>query len=368
MIELSQHIERLLLENDCVIIPDFGGFVAFNNRAQIEENSFLPPTRTIGFNPQLKMNDGLLIQSYMASHDTDFVDASRIIDQEVKEMVELLQKNGKVELPHIGELHYSIHQTYEFTPYNNKFITPAFYGLHAFELKELSELMPIEEKTIQPIIPHTNKKTYDIRINRAFVRTAVASVAAVIMFFLFSSPIENTYVVKGSYANLLPVDIFETIESKSILTNQISTNNKVAKSKASTTSQNTKPIATKEIKVATKPAETKTIVAATPITPATIKETTKPVVEKEVAKPAKVETKITSGKYHLIVSSSIGMKNAETLVSKLKAEGYTGARVINGGERIRVSIMSLPTRDEANNHLAKIRTQDSFKDAWLLVQ
>ena len=29
MIELARHIEILLLENDCVIIPDFGGFIPF---------------------------------------------------------------------------------------------------------------------------------------------------------------------------------------------------------------------------------------------------------------------------------------------------------------------------------------------------
>ena len=28
MIELAQHIEVLLLENDCVIVPGLGGFVA----------------------------------------------------------------------------------------------------------------------------------------------------------------------------------------------------------------------------------------------------------------------------------------------------------------------------------------------------
>ena len=32
MIELARHIEILLLENDCVIIPDFGGFIAHINR------------------------------------------------------------------------------------------------------------------------------------------------------------------------------------------------------------------------------------------------------------------------------------------------------------------------------------------------
>ena len=55
MKELSQHIETLLLENDCVIIPGFGGFVAHYASAQWveEECIYLPPTRNIGFNPQL---------------------------------------------------------------------------------------------------------------------------------------------------------------------------------------------------------------------------------------------------------------------------------------------------------------------------
>ena len=59
MIELAQHIETLLLENDCVIVPNFVGFVAHYAHATYvnEENLFLPPTRIIGFNSQLKLND-----------------------------------------------------------------------------------------------------------------------------------------------------------------------------------------------------------------------------------------------------------------------------------------------------------------------
>ena len=55
MIELAQHIEALLLENDCVIVPGLGGFVAHYTPAMrvAEENTFLPPTRIIGFNPGL---------------------------------------------------------------------------------------------------------------------------------------------------------------------------------------------------------------------------------------------------------------------------------------------------------------------------
>ena len=45
MIELAQHIEVLLLENDCVIVPGLGGFVAHYTPAMrvAEENVFLPP-------------------------------------------------------------------------------------------------------------------------------------------------------------------------------------------------------------------------------------------------------------------------------------------------------------------------------------
>ena len=60
MIELSKHIEVLLLENDCVIVPGLGGFIAHKRQAaySIQKGEFMPPLRTIGFNPQLIMNDG----------------------------------------------------------------------------------------------------------------------------------------------------------------------------------------------------------------------------------------------------------------------------------------------------------------------
>ena len=64
MNELSRHIEVLLFENDCVIIPNFGGFVTHYtpSKRDVKENLFIPPTRVIGFNDQLKLNDGLLVQ------------------------------------------------------------------------------------------------------------------------------------------------------------------------------------------------------------------------------------------------------------------------------------------------------------------
>ena len=90
MIELAKHIEVLLLENDCVIVPGLGGFIA-HYRSSIynkEMREFYPPVRTIGFNPKLVMNDGLLVQSYMQTYNTDFPDASRKIENVVNALKE----------------------------------------------------------------------------------------------------------------------------------------------------------------------------------------------------------------------------------------------------------------------------------------
>ena len=53
-------------KHDCAkIVPGLGGFVTQYVSAQRvgSENLFLPPHRTVGFNQQLTLNDGLLVQS-----------------------------------------------------------------------------------------------------------------------------------------------------------------------------------------------------------------------------------------------------------------------------------------------------------------
>ena len=55
MKKLAKHIEVLLLENNCVIVPGLGGFIAHYQPAHFDEtrNEWVPPMRTFGFNPQL---------------------------------------------------------------------------------------------------------------------------------------------------------------------------------------------------------------------------------------------------------------------------------------------------------------------------
>lgn len=347
MIELAQHIEVLLLENDCVIVPGFGGFVAYYTPAmRVEENTFLPPTRTIGFNPQLKLNDGLLVQSYMAVYDTNFSDATKIVEEEVAELIAVLHKEGKAELENVGELRYTIHDAYEFIPYDNRITTPYLYGLDSFEMKELAVLHKPEEKALIPAAHREGKKSYEIRINRAVLRNAVAMIAMIALFFAFSTPIENTFVEKENYARLLPIDLFEKIEKQSVVMTPVEVKQETTNvAKTTKTSQETTSSKRK-----------------------TGKGTTKPLVVKEVKVVKPAVDKQMEDNYHIIVAGGISLKDAEIMAERLKTKGFLGAKALNSDGKVRVSIMSYATREEAMKQLLKLRENEAYKTAWMLAK
>ena len=331
MIELAQHIEVLLLENDCVIVPGFGGFVAYYTPAmRVEGNTFLPPTRTIGFNPQLKLNDGLLVQSYMAVYDTNFSDATKIVEEEVAELIAVLHKEGKVDLANVGELRYTIHGAYEFIPYENRITTPYLYGLDSFEMKELAVLHKPEEKVLIPVAAQERTKPYEIRINRAVLRNAVAMIAAIALFFAFSTPIDLFEKIENRSVVMTPVEVKQETK-KSVTTAKIS--HGATSSEKETGKRATKPLVVKEVKVV------------------------KPVAEKQM-----------EDNYHIIVAGGITLKDAEIMAEQLKAKGFPKAKVLNSDGKVRVSIMSYATREEAMKQLLKIRENEAYKTAWMLAK
>lgn len=382
MIELAQHIEVLLLENDCVIVPGLGGFVAHYTPAMrvAEENIFLPPTRIIGFNPQLKMNDGLLVQSYMAVYDTDFSDATRIVEKEVAYIFTALHEEGKVDLPNIGELRYSIHGTYDFAPYDHKITTPYLYGLDSFEMQELAELKrPYTGKVIPypaPAVAEDKKRKFEIKFNRSYLSDAVAMIAAVALFFFLSTPIENTEVVEGNYAQLLPNELFEMIEKESLAINPIVVSRKADNPKASAqkgTGRKTKktvvPVAVREVKVGQANAQAAPVVSQPKQQTAEVSSSASATTKSEVQKTtagATAPSFVAAKKYHVIIASVGTEKDAEAMAKQLIEKGYTHAKAIVGDGRMRVSIESCGTETEAYRALSRIRQNETYKNAWVL--
>lgn len=215
VIELNRHIEILLLSNDCVIVPGLGGFMAHHVAARYDETDglFLPPLRTLGFNPQLKLNDSLLAQSYVEAYDISYPEALCRIEDEVNELKQRLDNEGQYELNDIGTLSVNEDGNYVFEPCEAGILTPSLYGLSSFEMKPLeagsvvkevgllvketatadkelaSNILPMpvdgeeraETEFSDAVVDEENEADM-IRIKVAWVRNAVAVAAAVAAF------------------------------------------------------------------------------------------------------------------------------------------------------------------------------------------
>lgn len=380
MKELARHIEVLLLENDCVIVPGLGGFITHNKAAEFKDsaNVFCPPVRTIGFNPQLIINDGLLAQSYMQAYDTDFPDASRKIESVVSQIKDSLYKNGQAELENIGTLYYTMAGVYGFEPYQNAFFSPSLYGLGSFSISPLSELKPVKETTVEPRImietvssceEDRKEKAKQRHIIKRMAEHAVGIAAAVILFFVLSVPVENTYLDNSSYASLGAETMLDAIRSKSMATTSLET--KDIKQNNATNRRNNvntlRPVAVKSVKVEkAEPKASKEV----KVLPA--------VAKKEVikAESVKAETKSTKevqkskssqnkGMF-IIVASLPTMQDAEKELAKFKKQGYEEATILTSDNRYRIALYSYTDKSKAYEKINELRKDEQFKTAWLL--
>ena len=141
MTELERHIINLLLDNDCVIVPGFGGFMVHRMPASYDKNNeiFLPPTRTIGFNPLLTMNDSLLAMAYANCYDLSYPEALRHIENDVDRLKQEIEKEGRHEINSLGVITLNKEGGYDFEPNSNGFVMPDLYGFDTFEMETLKD-------------------------------------------------------------------------------------------------------------------------------------------------------------------------------------------------------------------------------------
>lgn len=380
MKELARHIEVLLLENDCVIVPGLGGFIAHNKAAEFKDsaNVFCPPVRTIGFNPQLIINDGLLAQSYMQAYDTDFPDASRKIESVVSQIKDSLYKNGQAELENIGTLYYTMAGVYGFEPYQNAFFSPSLYGLGSFSISPLSELKPVKETTVEPRImietvssceEDRKEKAKQRHIIKRMAEHAVGIAAAVILFFVLSVPVENTYLDNSSYASLGAETMLDAIRSKSMATTSLET--KDIKQNNATNRRNNvntlRPVAVKSVKV--EKAEPKASKEVKVLSAVAKKEVIKAESVKAETKSTKEVQKSKSSQnkgMFIIVASLPTMQDAEKELAKFKKQGYEEATILTSDNRYRIALYSYTDKSKAYEKINELRKDEQFKTAWLL--
>jgi len=359
VIELNRHIEILLLSSDCVIVPDLGGFMTHHVDARYddEDNMFVPPLRTLGFNPQLTMNDSLLAQSYIEAYDINYPEAIRRIEAEVTELKQQLYNDGFYEMTGIGVLSLNEDRHIVFEPCEAGLLTPSLYGLGAFEM------LPLDEKTNSQIVqvatqvPLTNNdSTQSIRtttkdgekaiiVKMSWLRNA-AIAAAIIIFLLFTPTIINNIGTETQQPSMSEVDLLplpnKTVEPKKLDTSAVNIKHDSIETPA--VEENVSSADTTKIESANTNALKAEAIAKT---------TSEPIAEKETG-------------YCLVLASQVAQQGAENLVSQMKQHGYEDTRVnINRNVR-RVVYGHYPSQDAAYQALNKLRNSSSdFDEAWV---
>lgn len=394
VIELEKHIEVLLLDNDCVIVPGLGGFMAHHVDARFDKDSnmFLPPLRTLGFNPKLDMNDSLLAQSYVEAYDISYPEALKKIDSEVAELKRTLEIEGRYELDNIGVIVINDEGNYEFEPCEAGVLTPELYGLAEVEIQSLRNEAVADDvasfvalptagvtcmssslgsecgvkgvnagafSTVGAMEEKANSDDRVISVKVSVLRNIVAVACAVVAFFMLATPISNDAygdgkkmgnIGNGLLYNLIPKDGgVQNVQLSGSEDANLKNGYSVVKSQNARWSTERKDAQL----------ESKSETSGVSVKPVTTN-----------ARDLKKNNDLQDGRdkniYCIVLACRITKSNAEAFVERLHAEGYSKAHIEGeAGNSLKVVYGSYSSEENALSELKSFRNKDVFKDAWI---
>ena len=329
MEKLVKNITKLIAQHNCVIMPGIGAFLAHRVPAyySAKEKIFMPPHRELGFNPQVTVDDALLLSEYMGEGLLSYEDANKSLSNDIDSLRSRLSDKGTVCFGDLGTFTMDIEGTISFTPNANSIDDPHNYGFEPLAIAPLKEL-----------------KKKDIVIKRNSISKYVSAVAAAIIIIFVLAPFSNNLYnndVQVSVAGFTPVE-------------------KVAKTTVATISETACEIAPVEETVTahiyTEPAEVEAEI--------TLSDEVVAVAVEEIQEADDIVVESTT-QYSIIVASTPNPKNAQLAIKELSRKMQADYKVVEGDRRFRIAIESYNSEEEANDALERI--QATFSDAWVYI-
>ena len=147
MESFGEIISKLLVRHNCVILPNFGGFVARVSAAQIDEAKGIisPPRKAILFNQQLTNSDGLLVSEYALANNVTYTEAQATICGIIDLWNDELQSGKRIGIERVGELYLDIHGRLSFVQDRYFNLLLSSYGLGTVKF------IPTNEKTLEKV-------------------------------------------------------------------------------------------------------------------------------------------------------------------------------------------------------------------------
>lgn len=397
----SEHLINLLYKNDCVIVPNMGGFLTEREPAKIHPVShrFMPPSKSVLFNSRLTKNDGLLANAISSATEVPYKEAIKNLLKEVEQIKKALNKGEAVELEKLGKLMKGIEGNVSFVPYGEVNLLTEAYGLTEFKS---SFVVREETREAKDGIYQTASAldTVDVQVREVKVQKwwyAAAAAAVVVSVGVYG--LVNQDKAKEFYRNYAYLNPFKPIPNQtySPRTTPLNQFNKVEELKfpgaeaydtirvessveegapketiepAATPAKETekpkaKPEARTEdpIKVVAEPKVVKEPVKKeeAPV----VKEAPKKVEKKTESKPSKNAVGYAEAKYFIIAGAFSEQANAEKLAKNLRAKGYDALDFKYGSKGMNfVAYGGYTTSTAANQALNKVKLEAA--DAWIM--
>ncbi len=227
---INQSIQELLYEHECVIIPQFGGFVTNYKPAFVHPKKHLifPPSKQVSFNVNLKNNDGLLANYISQKENVSYQVALEYVQSAVSKFSEKLKIGKRLSVEGVGTISVNESGSLEFAPEDIHNFLRSSFGLKPVFLPTLEELAPaatpvaIEEaEPVQetPVVPiSTELDVQEILTTttpkRKFNRKWIAAAAFLpLMYFGGMTVQQNSVNISSFFSSLLPS---KTIQKEAI--------------------------------------------------------------------------------------------------------------------------------------------------------
>ena len=130
---LAEKIEKLLLNNECVIIHSFGGFIKNDKSATIVADNITPPMVEVSFNSMLRHDDGLLCSLIADENNISYKAATQVVNKHLENLRSGLLQENRVIFGNIGEF-IRTNDTIEFIPFVADYL-PENYGQGVINVK-----------------------------------------------------------------------------------------------------------------------------------------------------------------------------------------------------------------------------------------
>lgn len=144
--EIDNYIKELIIRNECIILPGFGGFETQYIPANADKTTgkFIPPTKKVIFRDDYKKDNGRLV-AYIASRETiSSKEAAGIVENYIRKINQVLDSKGQIKIEGIGVFNKSDNDKLTFKPIESENFLIDSFGLSEIKIEKIKQKSSVE--------------------------------------------------------------------------------------------------------------------------------------------------------------------------------------------------------------------------------